>query len=385
MTDVITYPVSRVGFIGGGQLGRMMVIAAKQFGCECVVLDPVVGSPAGQVADQEIIGAYDDAARLSELASVTDVVTYDLENIGVDTLRDLRDQGACIYPSPDLLATLQDKLTQKQFLQQAGIPTSEFVGVENPNPDDFRQFGYPLAQKARRGGYDGRGVALMRSEADFADHLPVPSLIERFVEAEKEIGVLVARNVSGECRVYPVVEMCFRGGENILDRLLVPAQIPDDVAQTAQALAIRTAEAMDGVGVFGIEMFLTRDGELLVNEIAPRTHNSGHHTIEACVTDQFEQHLRAVLGLPLGSTELLSPAVMLNLLGEPGYHGRPRFEGLRDVLAIDGVCVHLYGKAVTSPYRKMGHVTVLGHSLDRALEKAVKVRDLLKITGEKST
>jgi 5-(carboxyamino)imidazole ribonucleotide synthase len=236
-------------------------------------------------------------------------------------------------------------------------------------------------QKARRGGYDGRGVAVMRDAEAFAGHLPVPSLIERFVEAEKELAVLVVRGLDGDCRCYPAVEMVFRPGENVLDMLLAPAEIDPEVAAQAQTLAQRAVQALQGVGVFGVELFLTRDGQLLVNEVAPRTHNSGHHTIEACVTDQFEQHLRAVLGLPLGSTEQLSPAAMINLLGAPGYRGRPIINGMAAALAIPGVCLHIYGKATTSPFRKMGHVTVLDHDPNSARQKAERVRELIQITG----
>ena len=213
-------------------------------------------------------------------------------------------------------------------------------------------------------------------------HLPVPSYIERFVEAEKEIAVLVARSSDGDTRCYPVVEMCFRQGENVLDMLLAPADIPSDSAVAAAVLAVRTVQALGGVGVFGVEMFLARDGALLVNEVAPRTHNSGHYTIEACVTDQFEQHLRAVIGLPLGATDQLSPAAMINLLGAAGHHGRPVIKGLSAALSIAGVCVHIYGKAATMPFRKMGHVTVLDPDLREARRKADRVRELMEITGE---
>jgi 5-(carboxyamino)imidazole ribonucleotide synthase len=239
-------------------------------------------------------------------------------------------------------------------------------------------------QKARRGGYDGRGVAVMKEPSAYRDHLPVPGLVERFIPAKKELAVLVARGLDGDCRCYPTVEMCFRPGQNVLDLLLAPADIAPDVASAAEALAIKTVEALGGVGIFGIEMFLDQDDRLLVNEVAPRTHNSGHYTIEACITDQFEQHLRAVIGLPLGSTELLIPAVMINLLGAPERKGRPVIRGMAAALAISGVCVHIYGKAQTSPYRKMGHVTVLDRDIGAARRKAEQVRELMSITAEET-
>jgi len=311
------------------------------------------------------------------------VITFELEDIETETLLRLEAEGHRIYPRPELLATIQDKYRQKLFLREAGIATSAFTDMPRPDPAAFDDFGYPLVQKARRGGYDGRGVVVMGDSSAFANHLPVPSYVERFVEAEKELAVMVARNVGGECRAYPTVEMRFHPQDNVLDFLVAPASVPDEVARRAEALAVRTVEAMAGVGVFGVEMFLTRDGELLVNEVAPRTHNSGHHTIEACVTDQFEQHLRAILGLPLGDTRQLSPATMVNLLGEPGYEGRPVIAGLAAVLAIPGVCVHIYGKAVTKPGRKMGHVTVIDDTLEAACEKAKRVKTLIKILGDK--
>ncbi|MES9969504.1 MAG: 5-(carboxyamino)imidazole ribonucleotide synthase [Candidatus Thiodiazotropha sp.] len=382
MKDSFPFPVARIGLIGGGQLGRMMVKAAKRLGCTCVVLDPYPGSPAGQVAGHQIIGGYHDPAKLRELAESCDVVTFELENIDTETLVQLQSEGHSIHPAPALLSVLQDKLTQKQFLQEHGIPTAEFVEMQEPTLQAFESFGFPLVQKARRGGYDGRGVSVMPGAEDFANHLPVASLLERFVDAKKELAVMVARNQDGQCLAYPTVEMCFRPGENVLDLLLCPAAVSGEIAAAAEALAMRTIDALQGVGVFGVEMFLTQDDQLLVNEIAPRTHNSGHHTIEACITDQFEQHLRAILGLPLGATDLLSPAAMINLLGDSAARGRPVIEGMGAALAIDGVCLHLYGKAEVTPYRKMGHVTVLDQDLDVARRKAEQVRDLIKITGE---
>jgi len=382
MKDSFSFPVARVGIIGGGQLARMMVTAAKRLGCACVVLDPTPASPAGQVARHQIVGNYHDADKLRELAAASDVLTYDLENVDTGTLLELVNEGSVIHPAPAMLAIVQDKLTQKQFFQQHGIPTADFVEARDITPETFAEFGYPLVQKARRGGYDGRGVAVMRDAEGFARNLPVPSLLERFVPAAKEIAVLVARGIDGDCRCYPVAEMWFRGEENVLDLLLAPADIDPAIAQTAQDIALRTVRALEGVGVFGVEMFLTEDGEVLVNEVAPRTHNSGHHTIEACVTDQFEQHIRAVLGLPLGSTEQLRPAAMINLLGAPGYKGRGIINGMAAALAIPGVCLHLYGKAITGPHRKMGHVTVLDNDLQSARAKAERVRDLIEIIGE---
>ncbi len=383
--DRYPYPVAQIGIIGGGQLGRMLVAAAKRIGCTCTVLDPYPNSPAGQLSGEQIVGTYHDPAALQELVTACDVTTFDIEDIDTETLTALAAAGHRIFPCPGLLADIQDKLRQKRVLAEAGIPSADFVPTDIPHPDTFAAFGYPLVQKARRGGYDGRGVQVMHTPADFAKHLPVPSLVERFVPTRLELAVMVARGQDGATCTYPAVEMRMRPGENMLDMLLAPARVDAAIAQAAQDLALATVEALAGVGIFGVELFLTETNQLLVNEVAPRTHNSGHYTIEACLTDQFEQHLRAITGLPLGSTDLLRPAAMLNLLGEPGCTGRPVIRGLRAALAIPGVSVHLYGKAETRAHRKMGHVTVLDRDVEQARAKAEQVRALLFVTGEQST
>lgn len=382
MPDAYRFPIARIGIIGGGQLGRMLVKAAKRLGCTCIVLDPTPASPAGQVAGAQIVGSYHDPDKLRELVEASDLTTVDIEDVDALTLLELEREGRTILPSPRLLAVVQDKLAQKRLLDDAGIATAPFIELVDTSPEHFHDFGYPLVQKARRGGYDGRGVVVMRGPEDYSKHLPVPSLIERRVDIHKEIAVLVARGRSGECRCYPPVEMCLRPEENVLDMLRAPGILEPAIAAAAEKLAVRTVETLDGVGIFGIEMFLSRDGTLVVNEVAPRTHNSGHHTIEANITNQFEQHLRALLGFPLGATDTLSPAVMVNLLGAAGYRGRPIIKGIENALAIPGVCLHLYGKAVTSPFRKMGHITVLDQSIDEAERKARQARDLIEIAGE---
>lgn len=380
-----TAPIARLGVIGGGQLARMMIPAAGRLGCETTVLDPTAGSPGGELATREIVGAFDDASALRALVEASTLTTYEIETIDTDVLRTLEAEGHRIVPAPAVLAVIQDKLLQKQRLAEAGIPTSEFIGVDEPDARSLADFGLPLVQKARRGGYDGRGVAVFTDVVIEEQVLRTPSLVERFVDYRCELAVLVARGGDGDTRSWPVVEMVFDDRANVLDLLIAPARIDETIAERAREVAIRAVEAVDGTGVFGVELFLTRRDEILVNEIAPRTHNSGHWTIEACATSQFEQQVRAVAGLPLGDTRQHSPAVMVNLLGSADAHGTPVIEGLDAVLALPGVAVHLYGKKTVRPWRKMGHVTITAADADSALALARRVRETLIIRGSESS
>lgn len=380
--EQLFFPLSRIGIIGGGQLAKMMVEKGRQMGFSLAILDPTPECPASPSAEFQIVGSLYDPDKLRELVEWSDVATYDIEHIDVGVLKQLAGEGNLIRPSPRLLEIIQDKLIQKQTLAQKGIPIPPYRPVEKPDPAVFEKFGFPLVQKARHGGYDGRGVVILRGVEEMDTALQVASVIEAFIDFEKELAVMVVRGSDGQVKCYPMVEMLFEKEGNILDMLVVPAQIEESVARVAQEIAIHAVEALEGVGVFGVEMFLGREGHLYVNEVAPRPHNSGHYTIEACLTSQYEQHLRAICGFPLGSTRLLMPAVMLNLLGEPGYKGKPVIEGLRETLAIPGVSFHLYGKAETRHFRKMGHVTILDKSLKEALAKARKVKQLLKIKSE---
>ncbi|MCX7730086.1 MAG: 5-(carboxyamino)imidazole ribonucleotide synthase [Candidatus Caldatribacterium sp.] len=378
----LRFPLFRLGIIGGGQLAKMMTQEAKRMGFHVTILDPTPLSPAAQVADEEIIAGFSDAEGLAKLCATSDIVTYDIEHVNTQFLRSLPEKDK-IRPSPELLATIQDKFQQRIALKEAGLPVPPFTLLEGDSPSAFQAFGFPLVQKARFGGYDGKGVAILRSEGDLPKRLQGPSFLEKYVPIAKELSVLVARSTTGEVRTYPVVEMLFEPKAHICDLVLAPARIPEDVAERATELGIRCVQILNGVGIFAIEMFLTENGELLINEIAPRPHNSGHFTIEACATSQFEQHLRAILGLPLGSTKLLAPAVMVNLLGEEGTSGPPVIEGFAEALAIEGVSVHLYGKWESRPFRKMGHVTVIDETLEGALEKAYRVKAILRIRGER--
>jgi len=381
MTGPRPLPLGRLGVVGGGQLARMMVPAAARLGFEIAVLDPTPASPGGQLAHDQIVGGLDDADALRALVESCDLTTFEIEAIDADVLASLAADGHRIHPAPATLACIQDKLTQKQRFEAAGIPTSPFEPLDSPDARALVEFGLPVVQKARRGGYDGRGVAVFTDTVVEEKVLQAPSLMERYVDFRCELAVLVTRSTTGEVATWPVVEMVFDERANVLDLLLAPARVDASVAERARKIAIAAVEALDGVGVFGVELFLTHTDEILVNEIAPRPHNSGHWTIEACRPCQFEQHVRAVAGLPLGSTEQHSAAVMVNLLGEADARGTPTAAGLEAALSVPGASLHLYGKHSVSPFRKMGHLTITAKTLDEALAMAERARAELRIHG----
>lgn len=380
-SPVPSVSVRHVGIVGGGQLARMMAEAAPALGLAITVLDPTPDCPAAAYAAQ-IVGDFDDLEQLRELAARVDVVTLDIEAVSARCLEALEQAGVRVAPAAHVLGVIQDKFVQKTFLRQHRLPTSDFVEIAPNDIEAVRAFGIPCVLKARRHGYDGRGVRVVRSEADAREMLSVPCLAERLVDIEKELAVMVARNRHGDLAVYPVVEAVFDARANILDLIQAPAPVTAPVAARCQALAKAAVEALDGTGIFGIEFFLERNGEVLINEISPRPHNSGHYTIEACATSQFEQHLRAVCDLPLGSTALIHPAASFNLLGEPHASGRPVVLGLEAAGAEPGAKIHLYGKHTVKAFRKMGHVTVTGESLPAALATAKGLKATLRITGD---
>lgn len=372
-------PCSRVGIVGGGQLARMMAEAAAKIGLKITVLDPTANCPASEFAPQ-IVGAFDDDVKLAELAAQTEVITLDIEAVDAVGLANLEHAGTRVAPSARVLAVIQDKLRQKEFLRDHRLPTSEFRAADSA---DLAEFGLPCVVKARRHGYDGRGVKVARAVHDADDLLTQPCLIERLVDIDKELAIMVARNWRGDIALYPVVEAEFDARANILNTIQAPARVRPEVAARCGVLARAIVTALDGVGIFGIEFFLDRTGEVLVNEISPRPHNSGHYTIEACTTSQFEQHLRAVTDMPLGATELVHPAASFNLLGEPSAFGAPEFTGLDVAAATPGAVVHLYGKQCVKPFRKMGHVTVTGSSVESALSAAHSLKQVVKVMGER--
>ena len=369
----------KIGIVGGGQLGKMLIQAAKRMGLYVAVIDPTPDSPAGQIADRQIVSDFYDEESIKQLASSCDITTYEIEHINVEVLKELEQKGCKIYPSPYVLEIIQDKSKQKQMLTDNNIPTAKWQKVDGDLASALTSFGLPAVQKACKGGYDGRGVFVIHNADDIKNSLKCESFLEEQIDFEKELAVMVARNSQGEIKCYPVVEMIFDTKANICDSTIAPARIDKKVQKQAIDIAVNCVEVLKGVGVFGIEMFVTKDGSVMVNEIAPRPHNSGHYTIEACITSQFEQHLRAIMNLPLGATDLIIPSVMVNILGAEGYEGKPIYEGLEDVLKIPGANVHIYGKKVTKPYRKMGHVTIVDSDIESAIEKGRHIKQVLKV------
>ena len=382
MNKDFNYSGLKLGIIGGGQLGKIMSQKAKKMGFHVTILDPTFNCPAAQVSDKHIMGGFYDKAMLEQIVQESDVTTFELEHVDTSILKELYDHGHNIHPSPYVMELIQNKYEQKKLLDEKGIAVPAYKDVKDAS--DLASFGFPVVQKAKLGGYDGQGVQVLKSQEDVETKaIQTESFIEEMVDIDKELAIIVARNIEGEIKCYPVVEMLFDERVNICDSVMAPANISKEIEEKAVEVSIKSIEALDGVGIFGVELFLTKSGEVQVNEIAPRPHNSGHYTVEACATSQFEQIIRAVTNLPLGSTKLISPAVMINLLGEVGYEGEPFIDGIHDALEIPELSFHFYGKSFTKPFRKMGHVTVLDDDIEKALEKAMKAKDILKIKGSK--
>ncbi|WP_419776809.1 5-(carboxyamino)imidazole ribonucleotide synthase [Malaciobacter marinus] len=381
MDKNFNYSRLKLGIIGGGQLGRIMSQKAKKMGFHVTILDPTPNCPAAQVSDKQIIAGFYDKEKLTKIVEESDVTTFELEHIDTSVLKELFDKGHNIHPSPYVMELIQNKYEQKKLLNNKGIAVPAYKDVKTQ--EDLASFGFPVIQKTKFGGYDGKGVQMLKTPEDMKNCIKTESFIEELVDIDKELAIIVARNIEGEIKCYPVVEMLFDERVNICDSVMAPARISKEIEEKAIEISTQSIKALDGVGIFGVELFLTKKGEVLVNEIAPRPHNSGHYTVESCATSQFEQIIRAVTNLPLGSTKLISASVMVNLLGEEGYEGEPFIEGIHEALAIPELSFHFYGKSVTKPFRKMGHITVLDDDINKALEKANKAKNILKIKGSK--
>ncbi|MDR2182917.1 MAG: 5-(carboxyamino)imidazole ribonucleotide synthase [Clostridiales bacterium] len=380
---------TKIGIIGGGQLGKMMMLEAKKMGMYVSILDPDPHCPAHSIADHHIVAGLKDREGILKLAELSDILTYEIEHIDVAALFEVEEGGKPVYPTPQSLKIIQDKLTQKQRLMDGGVPAPDFMPVESAGDilTAGEKFGYPMMLKARLGGYDGRGNYLVKSAAQAEEAFSalngekIPLMIDKFVNFDMEISVLACRGKDGEIAIYPVAQNEHR--EEVLYETRVPACIDAAVRDSAMEVARKVMEIFGGVGMFCVEMFVESGGRVLVNEIAPRPHNSGHYTIEGCVASQFENHVRAVCGLPLGDTTLIRPSVMRNILGEPGHSGPAFVQGAENMLKIPGAALHIYGKQETRAGRKMGHITVIDDSLENAVKKAGNAHGSLKIISRR--
>lgn len=369
----------RLGILGGGQLGRMLIQEAINFNVNIHVLDPDPNAPCKKLCNQFEVGSLSDFDTVYNFGKDLDMVTIEIEKVNVDALEALENEGVLVFPQSRVIRLIQDKGLQKQFFKQNDIPTSAFQFISNKEGLASSQIQLPFIQKLRKDGYDGKGVKRINSPADFADAFDTASIVEELVDFEKEIAVMVARNDRGEMATFPMVEMEFNPQANLVEFLISPSTYSFDIQTKAESIAMKIANDLQIVGVLAVEMFLTKDGDILVNELAPRPHNSGHQTIEGNFTSQFGQHLRAIFNLPMGDTVSRANAIMVNLLGEAGYEGLAKYEGIEEALAIPGVYVHLYGKKYTKPFRKMGHVTIVNQDRALAIEVARKVQNLIKV------
>jgi 5-(carboxyamino)imidazole ribonucleotide synthase len=369
----------KLGILGGGQLGRMLIQAAIDFDFKIKILDPDADAPCRYIAHEFVNGSLKDYETVMAFGADCDTITIEIENVNVDALEALEKQGKKVYPQPSVLRIIQDKRIQKQFYKEKSLPTADFILTDNQADLENHLDFLPAVHKLGKEGYDGKGVQVLRSASDVSKAFDKPSVLEKMIDFEKELAVIVARNADGEMKTFPVVEMVFHPEANLVEYLFAPAQISDEIAQKAEEIAKNTAKSFGIIGLLAVEMFLTKDSEILINEVAPRPHNSGHQTIRANDVSQFEQHLRAILNLPLGETNAHSMSAMVNLLGEEGYSGEAIYEGIEKCIAIGGIHPFLYGKRFTKPFRKMGHVTIIAEDFEKLKEKVIFVKNNLKV------
>jgi len=374
------YQQFKLGILGGGQLGRMLIQSGIDLNIDFNVLDPDAQAPCHQISDFTN-GKLTDFDTVIAFGEKCDLITIEIENVNTAALKELVKKGKKVFPQPEVIELIQDKRIQKEFYKKNDIPTADFILTESKEDVKANSSFLPAVHKLGKGGYDGQGVQILRSASDIDKAFGSPGVLEKLIDFEKEIAVIVSRNERGEVKAFPSVEMVFHPEANLVEYLLSPAQIDRHVDQLALDIATRVITKLNMVGLLAVEMFVTKDKKVLVNEIAPRPHNSGHHTIEANVTSQYQQHLRAILGLVPGNTDSIRPAAMVNLLGEEGHSGVANYKGLEDVLAVEGIYVHLYGKKMTKPFRKMGHVTIVDGDIDSLKKKIDFVKKTLKVTA----
>lgn len=373
----------KLGILGGGQLGRMLVQAGKEWNLECHVMDESDEFPSGNVGANFVTGNFKNHDDVYNFGKSLDILTVEIEHVNSEALLKLQAEGVEIHPDPKALNIIKDKGLQKLFYKENQFPSADFELFESKNEIltalKNNRISLPFVQKSRLAGYDGKGVAVIRSEKDMAELMDLPCVIEYMVNIETELSVIACRNKQNEIRCYPALDMTFHDKANLVEFVYYPSGISKEKQAEAAAIASKVIEKLEICGLLAVEMFLDKQGNILINEVAPRPHNSGHLTIEASITSQFQQHLRGVCNLPLGDTRFHSPAVMVNLLGWPGYTGETKYSGIEKCLGLEGAYIHLYGKKTTKAYRKMGHATILDKTLAEATRKAIQIKKLLKI------
>jgi len=380
----INQPI-RLGIVGGGQIGKMLALEAKRMFMIVIVIDPSPDCPASCIADKVIVGHFSDEQKIYELSKAADIITYEIELANSTALNNLAKNGYPVHPSPQLLSVIQNKYRQKKFLKEheINIPKFELITSKNHLEKICLEYGFPVMLKACEDSYDGRGNYLIKNKDHITKALShfkgKQCMVEEFIDFTKEISIMIARNPSGKITSFPIGENIHK--DNILDTTIVPARITKDVETKATNLTFRTIESLKGSGIFGIEMFVDKNENVLVNEIAPRPHNSGHYTIEACSISQFEQHIRAILDYPLPEPFLISNAVMINLLGPEKIEGAYEIRGINKLFSLDGVKLHVYGKKVTKHNRKLGHITALLKKNNDPKEISEKIKQLIDIRG----
>jgi 5-(carboxyamino)imidazole ribonucleotide synthase len=369
----------KLGILGGGQLGKMLLAETRKYDIQTYILDPSTAAPSQFGATQFFVGDLMDYATVYEFGKKVDVLTIEIENVNLDALDSLEAEGLAVYPSPKTLRLIQNKGTQKDFYIGNTIPTSPHQRFSSVTALQESGLSFPFVWKCAQFGYDGNGVKIVRTATDLENLPDVECIAEQMVPFKNELAVIVARSVSGEVKTYPVVEMEFHPEANQVEYVICPARIDATVAEKATEIAMKVSNAFNHVGLLAVEMFQTHDNTILVNEVAPRPHNSGHYSIEASYTSQFENHLRAILNLPLGSTASKVAGIMVNLVGAEGFSGPVVYENIEKIMAIEGVTPHIYGKRETRPFRKMGHVTIVNEDMTQARQIAEEVKNSIRV------
>lgn len=376
----------KLGILGGGQLGKMMLYDTRKFDIHTSILDPSEDAPSRLACNEFTVGDLLDYETVVNFGKDVDVLTIEIENVNVDALETLEDKGIKVFPSSKTLRTIQNKATQKLFYRDNNIPTADFSRFAHTSEIEDAvgngALSYPFVWKSARFGYDGQGVKVVRRYTDLIDLPNVECIAEKLIPFKNELAVIVARNEKGDLKTYPVVEMEFHPEANQVEYVICPARIPNEIAKKAELVALKTAADFKHVGLLAVEMFQTENDDIIVNEVAPRPHNSGHYSIEGSYTSQFEQHIRCVLGLPLGNTESKVAGVMVNLVGAEDHTGNVVYKNIEKIMAMDGVTPHIYGKKQTRPFRKMGHVTIVDKDIAKAREVAEKVKKTIEVISE---